>query len=458
MKNKKYSRLTFMSAVFAALVATSCSSMTSNSKTTVLEQPQEEPTISETVAAQVLSEIKPEPQRKYLRGIHLSAWISGPTKHRVAVEQVFADTELNTAVIDIKEYEGQVYIDGVKMAEENHTYFPAMKNLKEYLAELKEKGIYTIARLVVFKDNLMPLKKPSLAVKNPDGTLWKDRKGSTWLDPYNKDAWEYNIQIAERAIDLGFQEIQFDYIRFPSDGNTKNCRYSNKKHSRAEAPKAIVEFLKEAAKRIRDKGGKVSIDVFGLTTTSQDDMGIGQKIVDMAEQVDYVSPMVYPSHYAKGEYGIADPDKSPYATVYKSMEGAARRIPKEKLRPWLQDFSLGVKYTKEEVRAQIQACYDNDIPDWLLWNPRCVYTRDALKGQDAETEYKKSDPPTPEMIKTQEKLNTTESGVQSSTGTAVNISTGTAAVNEKPADKKENKKKTIKTAKKQKTKTLARAA
>lgn len=407
MKTKNFNRFAALLCCAALFFAVSCRSIQSNGNTTILEHPQEEATLTEVVAAEVLAEIEPEPAPepvKHIRGIHLSAWISGPNKHRAAAMELFENTELNTAVIDIKEYEGQVYIDGVKLADENKTFFRAMPNLEKYLAELKEKGVYTVARLVVFRDNAMPRKKPALGVKNPDGTLWTDKRGITWLDPYNKDAWEYNLQIAERAVEMGFEEIQFDYIRFPSDGNTRNCRYSNKNHSSDEASKAIVDFLKEANKRLKAKGAKISIDVFGLTTTAKDDMGIGQKIIEMTEWVDYVSPMVYPSHYGKGEYGVAEPNKEPYIIVYKAMEGALKRLPKEKLRPWLQDFTMGHKYNKEEVRAQIQACYDNDIGDWLLWNPRCVYTRDALLANDAETVYEKSDPLTPEMLKTQERI------------------------------------------------------
>ena len=407
MKIKNFNKIAAFLCCAALFFTVSCKSMQSSGNTTVLEQPQGEPSITEMVATEVLVEIEPEPEPepvKNIRGIHLSAWISGPNKHRTAAMELFDNTELNTAVIDIKEYEGQVYIDGVKMADEYKTFFRAMPNLEKYLADLKEKGIYTVARLVVFRDNVMPRKKPSWGVKNPDGTLWMDKRGITWLDPYNKETWEYNLQVAERAIEMGFEEIQFDYIRFPSDGNIKNCRYSNKNHSGDESSKAIVAFLKEANTRLKAKGAKISIDVFGLTTTAKDDMGIGQKIVEMTEWVDYVSPMVYPSHYGQGHYGVAEPNKEPYIIVYTAMEGALKRIPKEKLRPWLQDFTMGHKYNKEEVRAQIQACYDNDLGSWLLWNPRCVYTRDALFDNDAEMVYEKSDPPTPQMIKTQKKL------------------------------------------------------
>ncbi|MDR1662875.1 MAG: putative glycoside hydrolase [Endomicrobium sp.] len=351
-----------------------------SSSTVVLENSYEKQNIT------VKSDFAKSEKAKYIRGIHLSAWIIGSEKHRKLTSDLFATTELNTAVIDIKEYEGQVYIKGVKEVEANKTYVAAIPDLEKYILLLKEKGIYGIARIVVFKDNTIPRKIPSLAVKNPDGTIWTDRKGSAWLDPYNKNAWDYNLKIAERAADIGFDEIQFDYIRFPSDGNTKNCRYS-KPHSAIEASRALIDFLKEAKKRLSLKGVKISVDVFGLTTTATDDMGIGQKIVEMTEQVDYVSPMVYPSHYAKWTYGIANPNKEPYKVVYNSIRGALKRIPEEKLRPWLQDFSLGYKYGKNEVRTQIQACYDNKIGSWLLWNPRCIYTISALKDKNEENTF-----------------------------------------------------------------------
>jgi hypothetical protein len=317
-----------------------------------------------------------------IRGIHLSAWASGSDEHRKIAIDLFSNTELNTAVIDVKEYEGHVYIDGIEIVNENGAYVAAIPDIEEYISHLKEKGIYTIARIVVFRDNIMARKKSELSIKNPDGSTWLDKKGITWLDPYNKDTWDYNLRIAERAVEIGFDEIQFDYIRFPSDGNTKNCCYS-KPHCQIEASKALVGFLREANRRLKPKGAKISIDVFGLTTTATDDMGIGQKIIEMSEWVDYVSPMIYPSHYRKWNYGIAEPNKEPYKVVYSALNDAQKRISSEKLRPWIQDFSLGYKYGKNEVKAQIQACYDNKINSWLLWNPRCTYTRDALEDQDA---------------------------------------------------------------------------
>jgi hypothetical protein len=378
MKRQKFWATLFLMLLLLSNVAVADSSLPA------LEQPREKiPSVAPVLM--VLNSAKVEKMTpKHIRGIHISAWVCGSEKCNNILEQLFKDTELNTAVIDIKEYEGEVYIDGVKAVDSIGAYVKAIPNLEKYISILKEKDVYTIARIVVFRDNKMARKKPELAIKNPDGTIWVDKKGIAWLDPYNKSSWDYNLQIAEKAVDMGFDEIQFDYIRFPSDGNTKNCCYSNKQHSATEASRVLVSFLKEANTRLKTKNIKISIDVFGLTTTAVDDMGIGQKIIEMSQWVDYVSPMLYPSHYGRGNYGITEPNKEPYRTVYYSLESALRRIPNEKLRPWLQDFSLGYKYGQKEVKAQIQACYDNKIGSWLLWNPRCTYTKDALDKKECK--------------------------------------------------------------------------
>lgn len=397
----------FISFLIFFFIIMGCVSSAADSKVVVSEYPQEDQNVTDVVTTTTTSDTKHEERvtERYIRGIHLTAWVSGSEKHRKIAMDLFENTELNTAVIDIKESEGHVYIDGIKIVDANRAYVVAIPDIGEYIPYLKSKGIYTIARIVVFRDGTMARKNPDLAVKNPDGTIWTDRKNVAWLDPYNKYAWDYNLQIAERAATIGFDEIQFDYIRFPTDGNTKNCRYS-KPHCAAEASKTLVGFLKEANKRLKAKDVKISIDVFGLTTTAADDMGIGQKIVEMTEWVDYVSPMVYPSHYEKGNYGIAEPNKEPYKVVCYAMEGALKRIPERKLRPWLQDFSYGgYKYDKNAVRAQMQACYDNKVSNWLLWNPKCVYTREALKEQAEENYHQESNLSTVEieMLKTTNK-------------------------------------------------------
>ncbi|MCX5782764.1 MAG: putative glycoside hydrolase, partial [Elusimicrobia bacterium] len=326
---------------------------------------------------------------KYVRGVHLSAWVAGSKRLREKINKLLKETEINSVVIAIKEYEGSVYAPDFKGKDEFKTFTNAIPDLKDYIEYLNDNDIYTIARIVVFKDNTIIKKRQDWAVKDKSGNVWKDHSGNTWADPYNREVWDYNLNIAEKALELGFSEIQFDYLRFPSDGNTRNCVYSQA-HSSITASQALTGFLEEANKRLKSKGANISIDVFGLTTTSDDDMGIGQKIVDLAQWVDFVSPMVYPSHYAKFEYGIPDPNLDPYKTVYLSMNGALKRAPKEKLRPYLQDFSMGKRYGAKEVRDQIQATYDNDIGEWLLWNPKCDYTKEALKTKEFSNIFEKS--------------------------------------------------------------------
>ena len=385
MESKKFLKLSYLSG--GVILACACLwfglKMTDSAETP--------PAAPETQKAPAAAPAQQQARPKYVRGIHLTAWVTGSPKMRAAIDTLIDETELNTVVIDIKEYEGEVYIPGVKLADDHKVFVRAIPDLADYVAKLKQKGVYTIARIVVFKDNLIPRKMPGLAVKTPEGELWKDRRGITWLDPYNKEAWDYNLDIAERAVELGFEEIQFDYIRFPSDGNVKTCRYVQK-HSSTSSSGALVGFLEAAHHRLKPRGVMLSIDVFGLTTTVTHDMGIGQRINEMAKWVDFVSPMVYPSHYAKGEYGIAEPNKEPYKTVYLGMAGAKKRMGAAavKLRPYLQDFSLGHRYGAKEVEAQIQATYDNDIGDWLLWNPRCVYTRAALKSKKFSDTYERS--------------------------------------------------------------------
>ena len=319
----------------------------------------------------------------FVRGIHLAGWVAGSRKRRERFYRLFRETELNTVVIAVKEYKGEVYLPGVKEAEDAGNFVNAMPDIEDYLKELKELGVYTSARIVVFKDDALAKKNPHLAVKDPDGNVWKDRRGNSWTDPYNRDVWDYNLSIAERAFLIGFDEIQFDYIRFPSDGNTRLCRYSVK-HTSITAIGAMQDFLKESHRRLKPLGADISICVFGLTTTVSHDMGIGQRIIEMSEVIDAVCPMVYPSHYNPGEYGLENPNAMPYLTVYHSISGAVRR-PGEmsnKIRPYLQDFSLGHKYGPEEVRAQIQACYDAGVYQWLLWDPNCRYSVDALHSKE----------------------------------------------------------------------------
>lgn len=350
---------------------------------------------AENILPPTISEIQKNANKpKYVRGIHLTAWVAGSARRRKLIAELLTQTELNTVVIAVKEYHGEVYVPGEKRSEELKTYVPAIPDLENYLQVLKSSSVYTVARIVVFKDNIVARRKPEWAVKDPQGNIWQDYRGNSWLDPYCREVWDYNLSIAERCAELGFDEIQFDYIRFPSDGNIRNCRYSQV-HSSSTAVGTVIDFLAAAKNRLsRKQAVNISADVFGLTTSAEDDLGIGQVLTEMAKQVDFICPMVYPSHYAKGEYGIPDPNLQPYRTVSYSLAQAVKILGADstKLRPYYQDFSLGCRYGTNEVLMQIQAGYDNAVPEWTLWSPNVTYHRQAFKTKNFSDTYQKSDP------------------------------------------------------------------
>lgn len=322
--------------------------------------------------------------RGHIRAIHMTGAAAASLNYREKLHRMLNDTLINSVIIDIKEETGFVYIPGVAPAIRVGAYQPILSDWKGLLDDLHARGVYTVARMVVKKDNIYPRKVPATAVKNPLGEVWFDRTKTTWLDPYSDDAQTYNLLVALEAAKLGFNEIQFDYIRFPTEGHLQMMRFS-KPLTRASASAALVGFLRKARQLLSPMGVKVSIDVFGLTTSDMTGMGIGQQLGPMSEQVDFVYPMVYPSHYNPGEYGLAVPNDSPYETISYAMRDAMRVLGPEaihKLRPWLQDFSLrgrGKRYGAAEVRAQIQAAADQGIFSFALWNARCNYTWDAIR-------------------------------------------------------------------------------
>ena len=315
------------------------------------------------------------------RAVHLTSWIAGTGKSRRAFLDKLKGTVVNAVVIPLKETDGHVYIPGVAKASEVNSYRPAIPDPAALLKDLKAQNLRAIARIVVFKDNYLPKKHPEWAVRRPDGRLWLNQNGIAWVDPYQRPIWDYNLQLAVRAAELGFDEIQFDYLRFPSDGNTKLCRYSNPHHTSASAIENLREFLDLARKRLAHTKVPVSIAVFGMTTTAKDDMGIGQEISKFAPMVEFISPMMYPSHYARGEYGLSSPNREPYKIIFRGLRDAKARLKQHapKLRPYLQDFSIyGVRYGPSQVRAQILAAHLQGVESWILWNPSNRYTWDTL--------------------------------------------------------------------------------
>jgi hypothetical protein len=238
--------------------------------------------------------------------------------------------------------------------------------------------MYLIGRVVVFEDPVLAAARPDLSVLRPDGSRWLNNGGLGWTNPYDQRVWKYAVGIGEAAARAGFDEIQFDYVRFPSDGDLSQIVY---RHERAE-PKGvtIMRFLKYASSRLRPLGVRVSADVFGLAATH--DLGIGQVPKRLAPYVDALYPMVYPSHYSSGEYGIPDPDAYPGRTVARALLDFRRQLKGTgmTLIPWLQDFSLARPYTIVEVTDQIAAARRQHARGFMLWNPEGLYTREALTG------------------------------------------------------------------------------
>lgn len=316
------------------------------------------------------------PRPEFIRGVYCSGWIAGSPRWFPEVIDFINETEINSLVIDIKDETGAISYPS-KITLPNSTKHPEIKitDIQEVLDTLETNQIFPIARIVVFKDPLLAKGKPEWAVKTPKGSLWTDNKGFPWIDPYNRQYWDYIVEISKEAIELGFREIQYDYVRFPSDGSIKDCVYPSRNgNSPADA---IQEFLQYAKDQLQDYQTPISADVFGLTTTLKDDLGIGQHFEKIASSVDVICPMVYPSHYMPGNFGLSNPALHPYETVYRGVNDGRKRLEESELttimRPWLQDFNLGNTYGRAEIQAQIQAVLDAGIQEWIFWNPRCRY-------------------------------------------------------------------------------------
>lgn len=300
-------------------------------------------------------------------------------------------TEVNALVIDVKDDRGYVlYRSRVPLAREigADTVMPMRaERVRAMLDSLRTHGVYPIARIVVVKDPLLAEQKLEWAIKRADAPArpWLDKNGKPWLDAHRAEVWRYAADLACEAVDLGFSEVQFDYVRFPDE---KRLWREATFPLAAGRPRAQVIRDQLAMTRgwLRPLGVPVTADVFGLTTSDTTDMGIGQQWEQFVDVVDVVLPMMYPSHYARGSYRIGSPNARPYEVIDHGLKDAKRRsagIANAALVvPWYQDFTLGPpRYGIAQVRAQMQAGYDNGITSWILWNPRSAYTVEALRKE-----------------------------------------------------------------------------
>jgi hypothetical protein len=324
-----------------------------------------------------------------VKGIYVTGPMAGSKGMQDLIDLVDT-TELNTMVIDIKNDKGQITydmdLDAVQEIEADIHY---VKDMKELVKKLKSKNIYLIARIVAFKDPILAEKKPELSIRNKDGSIFRDKSGLCWVNPYKKEVWDYLISIGKEAAALGFDEIQFDYIRFSTDSGMKNVDFGKDAKDKSKI-KVITEFTKYACENLKPLGVYVSADVYGAIISSKIDSAIvGQSYIKMSKYLDYICPMIYPSHYADGAYGIEHPDLEPYNLILKAMQNSEELLKtnsdsnKVIVRPWLQDFTASwltnyTKYDKKEVRAQIQAIYDAGYEEWILWNGSNIYTKDGL--------------------------------------------------------------------------------
>ncbi len=325
-----------------------------------------------------LSMIKVSPDE--VKGIHITSSVASNLELFKQCLSLADRTELNAMVIDIKETDGIIaYNADIPLAKEIGAIRPIL-NIDEIIRLCNQHRLYKIARICVFKDNLLAQKRPDMAIVDKNGQVWSDFKGCRWTNPYSHNVWEYNFNLAKDIIAYGFDEVQFDYLRFPTDGQISNCWYGTERNNKT-AQMAISDFVKFCKQGLKGKG-YISVDIFGLSIDR--DLGIGQNFIEIAQYADFISPMVYPSHYYRGEYGLMDPDAMPYDVINFSTKIAMRRLEGTscKLRSWLQDFSLKHPYGPVEVQLQIKALSQHGCNSWLLWNPFCKYTEDALIPED----------------------------------------------------------------------------
>lgn len=326
-------------------------------------------------------------QRDTIKAIYLTAYSAGDNKKMTEIVNLINKTELNAVVIDIKDYSGKVlYNSDVELVNELELEDYRISKLKELIEALHRYDIYVIARQTVFQDPILARKKPEWALRTNDGGLWYDYKGLAWVDPSLQLVWDYNVEIAREAIGYGFDEINFDYVRFPSDGNMSTLKYNNGELKKYEVMGLFYNYLNE---KLSGYPAKISLDFFGfvMEKSGTDDMNIGQRLEDALDEVDAIAPMMYPSHYPSGHLGLVNPADYPALVIKNGMEKGAYRFDGKRavLRPWLQAFNIGAVYDANKIRAQIDAVEEYTNGGWMLWNAANRYSTAGLKIEDMKT-------------------------------------------------------------------------
>lgn len=388
----------------------------------------EDPGVSEKSSTDTREVVMHQPLPEQVKAIYMTSCVAGTPSFRESLVALMEETEVNSVVIDIKDYSGTI-----SFPPESEDWMPAWKHarcgtsdMKEFIAELHEKEIFVIGRITVFQDPFYTEVRPDLAVKRADGvSVWKDNKGLSFIDVGARDYWDHIIELSVDSYNIGFDELNYDYIRYPSDGPMDDISFpksyaSEYGHDKQANLEAFFKYLNDtlddpelfAAVRHENTGRPeavpwTSADLFGMTTTNYDDLSIGQVQDRAAPYFDFIAPMVYPSHYPPDAFGYEDPNDYPYEIVHYAMKTGVERMTSpttpmegflhtrigtttpavyqkptfsaDKFRTWIQDFDYGGDYDAADVRAQIQASYDAGVDSWMIWAPSNIYTRGALK-------------------------------------------------------------------------------
>lgn len=325
-------------------------------------------TAPETVAAEVPDEI---------RGVHMTIGLAS-IKGKLDEFVSYRSAGLNAIELDVKDENGTIGFvsPAVPLAGEIGAQASRYYNARKAARKIHDAGLYLIGRVVVFQDPALVASRPDLAIKTPSGSVWQTDAGAGWANPYDERVWEYNVDVAIAAAEAGFDEIMFDYVRFPTDGTAPEVYPDKRSEPRWQT---IASFIEYATVRLKPYGVRVSAALFGLAATR--DLGIGQRPALLGKYLDVIYPMVYPSHYGSGEYNIDDPDSQPGRTVSFSLLDYRQKLEARQARivPWLQDFSLGRTYTLDDVEQQIEAARRAQSSGFLLWNAGGIYTTAALK-------------------------------------------------------------------------------
>jgi hypothetical protein len=382
-------------------------------------------------AADTRASVTHVPLPESVRAVYMTACVVGTPARRDALLRLIEDTELNAVMIDIKDYSGGISFPPRHPDWQAAWDFSACgaPDMQAFIATLHERGIYVIGRITVFQDPFWAHTMPHLAVQRTDRTtVWHDHKGLAFIDVAARDYWDHIINVAVDAYAIGFDELNFDYVRYPSDGDMADTVFPHTERSawpgdRAANLEAFFAYLATALREperfndtIHINTGRatatpwLSVDIFGMTTTNTDDLSIGQVLERAVPYFDFVAPMVYPSHYPDNYLGLGDPNDHPYEIVAHAMQAAVARLratstvvagfthtlvpnaeplryakaayEPARLRTWIQDFDYGGEYDAADVRAQIQASYDAGVLSWMVWSPSNHYTRAAFMAPE----------------------------------------------------------------------------